>query len=107
MPALGLGVFKCLPGKSTYKAVVCALRDSRYRHIDTAALYENEADVGRGLRDSGLGRTDVFLTTKLWHDSHGNAMKACRDSLARMRVEFVDLYLIHSPLSRNRIKVRI
>ena len=64
MPALGLGVFKADPGQSTYNAVLCALRGG-YRHIDTAAYYRNEADVGRAIRDCGVPRSDIFVTTKL------------------------------------------
>ena len=65
MPMFGLGVFKAEPGQSTYSAVRCALT-AGYRHIDTAAYYRNEADVGQAIRDSGIPREQIFVTTKLW-----------------------------------------
>jgi Aldo/keto reductase family len=70
IPVLGLGVFRSPAGRVTQQAVTAAL-DVGYRHIDTAAVYGNEADVGQGLRDSGLDRDQVFITTELWNDDHG------------------------------------
>jgi diketogulonate reductase-like aldo/keto reductase len=79
-----------------------------YRHIDTAALYGNEADVGRAVRDSvselGLTRESIFVTTKLWNSDHGfeRAKKACRESYDRLGLGPIDLYLIHWPVARKR-----
>ncbi|CAG9791297.1 unnamed protein product [Diatraea saccharalis] len=78
-----------------------------YRHIDTAALYQNEADIGKGIDDvikKGLvKRGDLFITTKLWNDKHARdqVVPALRESLARLGLDYVDLYLIHSPASEN------
>ncbi len=98
IPCLGLGVFQMEPGATTQQAVRWAL-ETGYRMIDTAALYNNEEDVGAGLRASGQRREDVFVTTKLWHSEHGfdSSQKAFRASLGRLGFEYVDLYLIHWP----------
>eukprot|EP00047_Mylnosiga_fluctuans_P017630 m.63262 g.63262 ORF g.63262 m.63262 type:complete len:284 (-) comp7183_c0_seq2:103-954(-) len=99
IPQLGLGVYLAGADGETYDAVSAALRDG-YRHIDTAAIYRNEADVGRAVRDSGIPRSEIFVTTKFWANSgHGfeEVQKACRVSLSRLGLEYVDLYLVHSP----------
>ena len=98
IPTLGLGVYQSAPGTPTRQAVAWAL-EAGYRHIDTAAMYENEVDVGVALRASGLPREEVFVTTKLWHSQHGydRALAAAATSLARLGLEYVDLYLIHWP----------
>ncbi len=98
IPCLGLGVFQVEPGATTRQAVRWAL-EAGYRHIDTAKLYENEEDVGVAFRESGLPRSDVFITTKLWHSDHGfeEAQAAFRASLGRLQLGYVDLYLIHWP----------
>jgi diketogulonate reductase-like aldo/keto reductase len=98
IPCLGLGVFKMEPGEQTRKAVEWAL-EAGYRLIDTAALYANEEDVGRGVRASGLPREEVFVTTKLWHSDHGYeaSQKAFGQSLKHLGLDYVDLYLIHWP----------
>ena len=70
MPAIGLGVYQSAPGAETYDAVISALRIG-YRHIDTAQVYGNEADVGRAVAESGINRQDLFLTTKLWKSEWG------------------------------------
>jgi diketogulonate reductase-like aldo/keto reductase len=103
MPRLGLGVYQTRPGKETRAAVEWAL-EAGYRHLDTAALYANEADVGRAVRESGLAREGVFVTTKLWNSDHGYeaALRAFDESLTRLGLEFVDLYLIHWPVERHR-----
>jgi diketogulonate reductase-like aldo/keto reductase len=103
IPVLGLGVYRSPAGKETRQAVAAAL-DAGYRHIDTAAIYQNEADVGQAVRDSGLDRSEVFITTKLWNDSHGYeaALQACKESKARLGVDQVDLYLIHWPVPELR-----
>lgn len=97
MPQLGLGVWKATPAQA--KASVEAALGLGYRHVDTAAIYANEAGVGAGLRASGVPREDVFITTKVWNDDQGfDATLAAFDaSLKRLKLEYVDLYLIHWP----------
>ncbi|MCI4342777.1 MAG: aldo/keto reductase [Thermoplasmata archaeon] len=98
IPCVGLGVFQSQPGSVTQQAVQWAL-EAGYRMIDTASMYQNEADVGAGVRASGLPRKDVFVTTKLWHSDHGYeaSQKAFYASLRRLGLEYIDLYLIHWP----------
>lgn len=103
IPVLGLGVFRAGPGEGTRAAVRAALR-AGYRHIDTASVYGNEQEVGQALRDSGIPREDVFLTTKLWNEHHGAqaARAALERSLDALGVEQVDLYLVHWPVPELR-----
>ncbi|WP_020659594.1 aldo/keto reductase [Amycolatopsis benzoatilytica] len=98
LPQIGIGVFQ-VPPDDTANVVRTAL-EAGCRHIDTAQMYRNEAGVGQGIRDSGLAREDVFVTTKLANDAHGhdNAITALEGSLERLGTEYVDLYLIHWPL---------
>lgn len=95
VPQLGFGVYK-VDATDTERVVSEAL-EAGYRHIDTASAYGNEAAVGRAVAASGLARDEVFLTTKLWNDEHGNARDAARRSLDALAVERLDLYLIHWP----------
>ncbi len=99
MPLLGLGVYLMRPGRETYEAVKTAL-ETGYRLVDTARIYKNEEDVGGAVRDSGLRREEVFITTKLWNDDHGYdaAMRAFDASLERLGLGYIDLYLIHYPV---------
>ena len=103
IPLLGLGTFRSPAGKETRSAVEWAL-EIGYRHIDTAALYGNEADVGAAIRESDLPRDQVFVTTKLHKDDHGYepALRAFDESLDRLGLDYVDLYLIHWPESDRR-----
>ena len=98
IPQLGLGVWQ-VPAADVSAVVGHALA-AGYRHIDTAAAYGNEEGVGEALRGSALAREDVFLTTKVWNGDHGRdrALAACRKSLQRLDVEWVDLLLIHWPV---------
>jgi methylglyoxal/glyoxal reductase len=98
MPRLGLGVFQSPAGATTKQAVAWALH-AGYRLIDTAAMYGNEADVGAAVRESGIPRGEVFVTTKLWHTDLGyaSAKRAYRESFDRLGLEYIDLYLIHWP----------
>ncbi|MBA2639233.1 MAG: aldo/keto reductase [Nocardioidaceae bacterium] len=98
IPQLGIGVFQ-VPPEDTAKIVATAL-DVGYRHIDTAALYDNEEGVGQGVRDSGLARDDVFVTTKLGNPDQGaeRGLAAFERSLQLLGMDYVDLYLIHWPL---------
>jgi methylglyoxal/glyoxal reductase len=102
IPLLGLGVYQTRPGAETQQAVTWAL-ELGYRHIDTAALYENEADVGAAIRASGIPREELFVTTKLWHTEHGfeKSQRAAQASLRRLGLSYVDLYLIHSPRANS------
>jgi len=101
IPQLGLGVYKIADDLAA-DAVQVAL-EAGYRHVDTAALYENEQGVGQGLARAGLPREDVFVTTKVWNDQHGydQTLRAFDDSLAKLGLEYVDLYLIHWPSPRQ------
>jgi diketogulonate reductase-like aldo/keto reductase len=100
MPLLGIGVYKVQPGPTTEQVVRCAL-DVGYRHIDTAALYENEESVGAALRASGVPREDVWVTTKLLPPRAPlpgrDAASLLEASLKRLGIDYVDLYLIHWP----------
>jgi 2,5-diketo-D-gluconate reductase A len=97
IPQLGLGVFQ-VPAQDTVEVVLRALQ-AGYRHVDTAAAYGNEAQVGQAIRASGLDRNDVFVTTKCWNDDQGRdrARNAFKRSLERLELDHVDLYLIHWP----------
>jgi len=103
IPALGLGVYQSPAGRITYESVSHALSVG-YRHIDTAAIYGNESDVGRAILDSGIARSEVFVTTKLWNQQQGydSALKALDRSLALLKMEYVDLYLVHWPVPGKR-----
>ena len=99
MPWVGLGVFRSAPGRETEQAARWAL-EIGYRHIDTAAYYDNETDVGRALKASGLPRESVFITTKVWNADQGyeSTLKAFDRSRAKLGMDVVDLYLIHWPV---------
>lgn len=99
IPFLGLGVYQSRPGKTTERAVFYALKIG-YRHVDTASLYGNESDVGKALRQSGIQREEVFITTKVWNSEQGYdaTLQACERSLRSLGLAFVDLYLIHWPV---------
>jgi 2,5-diketo-D-gluconate reductase A len=98
IPQLGFGVF-LVPPEDTREVVEEALR-AGYRHIDTAAAYGNERGVGEAIAASGLGREEVFVTTKLWNASQGfdSTLAAFEKSLGRLGMEYIDLYLIHWPV---------
>ena len=96
IPQFGLGVFQ-VPPKDTVENVTTAI-EIGYRHIDTAKAYGNEAQVGQAVRASGLPREAFFITTKLWNNDHGDAVGALKQSLGRLEMEHVDLYLIHWPV---------
>ena len=98
MPVFGLGVYKS--AGDTKQAVLNAL-EAGYRHIDTAALYKNEQMVGEAIKESGIPREEIFVTTKLWNDDmrNGSQMEAFEKSLSLLDMDYVDLYLIHWPVS--------
>src|SRR5689334_17463188 len=97
IPLVGLGTWD-LRGRVCARVVEQALRLG-YRHIDTAEMYDNEREVGEGMRASGVKREDVFITTKVWpsHFAPKDLQRAAKDSLARLRVSQVDLLLLHWP----------
>lgn len=99
IPRLGLGVYQTPTGEATLNAVRYALKIG-YRHIDTASLYGNEGDVGSAVRESGIRREEVFVTTKVWNSDqgYGSTLTACERSLRRLGLSYVDLYLIHWPV---------
>ena len=105
IPQVGLGVWQT-PNDEAAPAVKAAL-DAGYRHIDTAAVYENEEGVGEGIRQSGTARSDIFLTTKLWNTEQGydQTLKAFDASLKRLGTDYVDLYLIHWPSAHRELFV--
>jgi len=98
MPWIGFGVFQIPPGDQTYRSVTMALEEG-YRAVDTASVYQNEEDVGKAIRDSGLSSGEIFLTTKVWNDDQGyeSTLKAFDASRKRLGLE-VDLYLVHWPV---------
>lgn len=98
IPQLGVGTYK-VPAEVTAGLVEGAIA-AGYRHIDTAALYGNEAEVGAGLRASGIDRDEVFVTTKVWNDDQGfdQTLRAFDTSSAKLGLDRVDLYLIHWPI---------
>jgi len=98
IPILGFGVFQIADPEECVRSVVNAI-ETGYTHIDTAASYMNEASVGKGIRQSGVAREELFITTKLWiqNDGYAGTLKAFDDSLNRLQMEYVDLYLIHQP----------
>ncbi len=97
MPILGLGVFQ-MSDEDAEQSVVTALQTG-YRSIDTAASYGNEAAVGRGIRKSGVPRKEIFITSKMWigNASYEKAKQAYQASLDKLRIDYLDLYLIHQP----------
>lgn len=99
MPIMGLGVFKVEDGNVVTEAVKAAIQNG-YRSIDTASFYDNEAGVGKGIKESGVPREDLFITTKVWNSDHGyeNTLKAFDISLEKLGLEYLDLYLVHWPV---------
>ena len=103
MPVLGFGTFKVPDGKQTVEAVRTAL-EIGYRHIDTAAIYKNEDSVGQAIKESGVPREEIFLTSKVWNSDQGyeSTLKAFEQSLERLDTDYLDLYLIHWPKALNK-----
>ncbi len=100
IPLLGFGTWQ-IQGQDAVEATAVAL-ESGYRHIDTAAAYDNEAEVGRGLQASGVAREDVFLTTKFPPELAGEELDTLRRSLDLLATDYVDLWLVHWPGERGR-----
>lgn len=98
MPWLGFGTYKVEDGDTVIKSVKEALKDG-YIHVDTAAFYKNEAGVGTAIKESGLSRKDIFLTSKVWNTEQGyeKTLKSFDDSLKKLGTDYLDLFLIHWP----------
>jgi len=101
IPMLGFGTWE-LEGNSAYKPVKWALEEG-YRLIDTATAYNNEEFVGKAIAESEIPREDLFITTKVWNSDQGyeNTLKAFNNSLKKLGLEYLDLYLIHWPIGKN------
>lgn len=101
IPQLGFGVWQT-PAEGTAEAAGTALKTG-YRHLDTAAIYGNEAGIGEAVRKSGLSRDEIFVTTKLWNDNQGydTTLKAFDESMQKLGLDYVDLYLIHWPAPKR------
>jgi diketogulonate reductase-like aldo/keto reductase len=102
LPKIGFGTYKLNEGEECYNSVAFALKNN-YRHIDTAAVYENEKSTGKAIRDSGIDRKDIFVTTKVWNTERGyeKTVNAFAESLNRLGLDYIDLYLIHWPANKK------
>ncbi|HCT95827.1 aldo/keto reductase [Vagococcus sp.] len=100
MPRLGLGVWKAADDEEVINAVKWAI-ETGYRSIDTAAIYKNERGVGQGIRESGIKREELFVTSKVWNDEQGyeSTLAAFEESLEKLQLDYLDLYLIHWPVA--------
>lgn len=106
IPRLGLGVYLIGEGKSCETTLRHAF-DAGYRHIDTATFYRNEEGVGRAVRESGIAREQLFITTKLWNSDHDDPERALDTSLRKLSLDYVDLYLIHFPVPERERSWRV
>lgn len=99
MPWVGLGVFKVENGEEVINAVKAALKTG-YRSIDTAAIYQNEEGVGQAIKESGISREELFVTTKVWNSEQGyeSTLHAFDESLHKLGLDYLDLYLVHWPV---------
>ncbi|MBS4211562.1 MULTISPECIES: aldo/keto reductase [Neobacillus] len=104
MPWFGLGVFKVQEGSEVIDSVKAAIKNG-YRSIDTAAVYQNEEGVGQGIRESGVSREELFITSKVWNSDQGyeSTLQAYETSLNKLGLDYLDLYLIHWP-GKNKFK---
>ena len=105
IPQLGLGVYKV--SQDIADTLMIQAVEAGYRRIDTAALYDNELEVGSGLRKSGIPREELFVTTKIWNDRQGyaNALEAIDESLDRLKLDYIDMLLIHWPKPAQNLYV--
>ncbi|WVQ84838.1 hypothetical protein IAT38_006995 [Cryptococcus sp. DSM 104549] len=102
IPAVGLGTWQAEPGE-VRKAVAIALKNG-YRHIDAALVYGNENEVGQGIKDSGVKREDIFITSKVWNTYHDRVAEGLKQTLEALGTDYLDLYLIHWPVRLNQTK---
>ncbi|AIG00703.1 2,5-diketo-D-gluconate reductase B [Pseudomonas fluorescens] len=107
IPAFGLGTFR-LQGQVVVDSVGNAL-DLGYRAVDTAQIYENEADVGQAIADSGIPRDELFITSKIWiaHFAEGKLIPSLKESLRKLKTDYLDLTLIHWPSPQNQVPVTV
>lgn len=106
IPVIGLGVYKAdAEGGEAYRAVRVAL-EAGYRHIDTAVLYRNEKEVGRAVRDSGVPREKLFVTTKMWPTDFGDPASAFEKSIRELGLDYLDGYLLHWPGTDRDLRYR-
>lgn len=100
MPGFGLGVYKVEDGETVIHAVKSALKNG-YRHVDTAQFYDNERGVGQAIKESGIPRDEIFITSKVWNDDQGyeSTLRAFEESLQKLGTDYMDLYLIHWPVT--------
>ena len=105
IPVIGFGVFRIPDGEETVNAVKWAL-GAGYRMIDAAMIYKNEEGVGKAIKESGIKREEIFVTTKLWNTDQGydRALKAIDVSLGKLGLSYVDLYLVHWPTAGDASK---
>lgn len=105
IPLFGLGTYLNDNGKQAIDSILYAL-EIGYRHLDTAAMYNNEREVGQAVRESGIPREEIFVTTKLWNSDHGyqNTLDAFSRSLDKLQLDYIDLYLIHWPIEKLRLE---
>ncbi|MCO5579172.1 hypothetical protein L7F22_033025 [Adiantum nelumboides] len=104
IPSVGMGCWRGQPGLGPDKELMRSLKlaiQAGYRHLDTASMYQNEADIGQIIKESGVARSDFFLTTKLGLSMHDNVEKAIDESLDKLDTPYVDLYLMHWPQGRD------
>ncbi len=102
IPLLGFGTWQLKPIFEAPQAVAAAL-EVGYRHIDTAHIYFNEGSVGKAIKESGIEREDIFLVSKLWNFDHNKVEQAYEKSLKKLGVDYLDLYLMHFPVTKTRI----
>ncbi|MDO4544582.1 MAG: aldo/keto reductase [Bacillota bacterium] len=105
IPCVGFGTWQTPDGKTAIESVKYAI-EAGYRHIDTAAVYGNEVGVGKGIRESGISRGELFVTSKVWNENRGyhRTLAAFEKTLVDLQTDYLDLYLIHWPASKKRFK---